>query len=62
MKLLTGLTLVFVIAKLLKIITWSWWFVFAPTIAQIIFGILILVLGTSLAVLSEATPKRKYRK
>jgi hypothetical protein len=62
MKLLTGLTLVFVIAKLLNVIDWSWWFVFAPTIAQVIFGIIMFVVVTVVAVANEATPKRKYRK
>lgn len=43
--LLVILTVIFVIAKLLNIITWSWWLVFTPAIVLIIFYIILLILA-----------------
>ena len=37
------LTIIFVIAKLLKIITWSWWLVFTPFIVYIDLVILGII-------------------
>ena len=37
------LTIIFVIAKLLGVVNWSWWLVFAPVFIQL--GIFILFLG-----------------
>lgn len=43
MKLLAILlTLIFVIAKIMGFIAWSWWLVFAPLIALIVFYIGVL--------------------
>lgn len=38
----SALTLIFVVAKLLGLINWSWWLVFSPMIIS--FGLWILVL------------------
>ena len=38
------LTLVFVIAKILGYITFSWWLVFLPVIAPAVLGILLVVI------------------
>ena len=32
------LTIIFVIAKLFGVIDWSWWLVFAPTVASVVIG------------------------
>lgn len=42
------LTVIFVVAKLLGIITWSWWLVFTPAI---IYGVidLIIIITTFIA-------------
>lgn len=32
------LTIIFVVAKLFGVIDWSWWLVFAPTIAAVTIG------------------------
>lgn len=38
------LTLIFVVAKLLNVIDWSWWLVFAPTLVSLgIIGIVLLI-------------------
>lgn len=39
------LTLVFVVAKILGYITFSWWLVFLPVIAPAVLGILLVVVG-----------------
>lgn len=42
MNILSGLTAVFIILKVLGIIQWSWWIVIAPAIVEVlIFGTLI---------------------
>ena len=38
------LTIIFVIAKLLGIINWSWWLVFAPIWVSTLLGLLILAI------------------
>lgn len=38
------LTLIFVVAKLLVIVDWSWWLVFSPLIASFGFCVLILII------------------
>jgi ATP/ADP translocase len=40
------LTIIFVIAKLMKVIGWSWWLVFAPTIVSL--SLLFSVMGATL--------------
>jgi len=37
------LTLLFVAAKLTKLITWSWWLVFAPTILHVALFIAAII-------------------
>lgn len=43
--LLVILTVIFVIAKLLNIITWSWWLVFTPTIILVVIYLIVLILS-----------------
>ena len=43
--LLVILTVIFVIAKLLNIITWSWWLVFTPTIILVVMYIILLIIA-----------------
>jgi len=50
---LSGLFLIFLTLKLCKIITWSWWWVFAPLwlipalfLAIILFGLIVTILAT----------------
>lgn len=38
-----ALTVAFVILKLCKVITWSWWLVFLPTIISAGIGIIALI-------------------
>lgn len=42
---LGALTLVFVVAKILGYITFSWWLVFLPVIAPATLGILLVAIG-----------------
>ncbi len=43
------LTIVFIILKLMKIITWSWWWVLAPLWAGLIFWIAFVAIAFILA-------------
>lgn len=43
--LLVILTVIFVIAKLLNIITWSWWLVFTPAIILLVIYLILLILA-----------------
>lgn len=47
------LTLIFVVAKLLGVIDWSWWLVFAPTLIGVGIGLTIL-LGCLMVVIIAA--------
>lgn len=38
------LTLIFVVAKLLGLINWSWWLVFSPMIISFSLGCLVLII------------------
>lgn len=40
----SALTLIFVVAKLLGLINWSWWLVFSPMIISFGFWILVLII------------------
>ena len=42
----SALTLIFVVAKLLGIVNWSWWLVFSPLIVSFGFWVLILIIIT----------------
>lgn len=49
--LLTGLTLLFVAAKLLGYIDWSWWLVLLPGIIKIVlmaFAVVVVFIGAAL--------------
>lgn len=42
MNILSGLTCVFILMKVCKVIDWNWWIVLAPAIIEVgIFGFLI---------------------
>ena len=40
---LNALLIIFVIAKILGFVTWSWWIVLSPLLIQILIGLLSLV-------------------
>lgn len=42
---LNMLTLIFVIAKVLGLVTFSWWLVFLPTLIQLAFVLLMFVVA-----------------
>ena len=44
----SALTLIFVVAKLLGIVNWSWWLVFSPLIVSFGFWVLVLIIITLL--------------
>ena len=44
MGLLDVLTIVFVVLKLVHVISWSWWLVFLPTIIDLTLAVLIWIL------------------
>jgi len=49
--LLTGLTLIFVTAKLLGYVDWSWWLVLLPGIIKVlmtVLSLLVVFIGVSL--------------
>lgn len=46
------LTIVFVILKLTGVITWSWWFVFAPLLVPVVLFLLV-ILGVVIFTLFE---------
>lgn len=47
------LTLIFVAAKLFGYVTWSWWFVFAPTFLSVGLGVFFLLLFLVAAALKD---------
>lgn len=48
------LTLVFVIAKILGLVTFSWWLVFLPTLIQLAIVLLMLVVILIAAVVEDS--------
>ena len=48
------LTLVFVIAKLLGLVTFSWWLVFMPTMIQLAIVLIMLVVVLIVAVTEDS--------
>nr|DAT11354.1 MAG TPA: hypothetical protein [Caudoviricetes sp.] len=44
--LLIGLTLIFTVCKLLKLISWSWWLVFTPAIIYVVILLLLFLIMT----------------
>jgi hypothetical protein len=42
------LTLIFVVAKLMEVINWSWWLVFAPSIIPIVVVVISLIVWAKL--------------
>ena len=47
------LTIIFVLAKLLEIITWSWWLIFLPAIIGAVISLLITFLLLVIMVVAE---------
>lgn len=47
------LTIVFVLLKAFHMIDWSWWWVFMPTIASFVIGLILIAVLIGLAVLKE---------
>ena len=43
MPMLNAVLIIFVIAKILGFITWSWWIVLSPLLIQVLVGLLSLV-------------------
>lgn len=43
------LTLIFIVLKLLKVITWSWWWVLSPLWIGFLIGVVIIILGVFIA-------------
>lgn len=50
---LSILTLIFVVAKLFGVITWSWWLVFTPVLIGVGLTILILIIAVIAAAVSD---------
>lgn len=48
------LTLIFVVAKVLGLVTFSWWLVFLPTLIQLAFVLLMLVVALIIAVTEDS--------
>ena len=42
-SLTTALTIIFVIAKITNLISWSWWIVFLPTLLELALVVLVLI-------------------
>jgi hypothetical protein len=55
------LFLVFLVLKLTKVITWSWWWVTAPLWIPIAILVGILVIGLVLAIIGAGITPRKDR-
>ena len=51
------LTIIFVVAKLMGIIDWSWWIVFAPTIIAVSLSVLLLMILLTIAVIADIYSK-----
>ena len=47
------LTIIFVLAKLLEIITWSWWLIFLPAMIGVVISVLITFLLLVIIVVAE---------
>ena len=51
------LTIIFVVAKLMGVIDWSWWLVFAPTIIAVSLSVLLLMILLVIAVIADIYSK-----
>ena len=51
------LTIIFVVAKLMGVIDWSWWIVFAPTIIAVSLSVLLLMILLTIAVIADIYSK-----
>ncbi len=56
------LTLIFVIAKMLGYITWSWWIVFAPMWVGLAIALVIMLAGVTGLGLTTLLTARCFRK
>lgn len=52
MGLTSTLTVIFIVLKLLRMISWSWWWVVSPLIFDVILLVAVLGIGSSDSVLS----------
>lgn len=48
------LTIIFVIAKLLGVINWSWWLVLLPSIISVGLSILVIIMVIILAIIAAS--------
>ena len=53
MNFLSVLTLIFIVLKLMNFIDWSWWFVLAPTLIQV-----VVMISTIIGVIVVARRKK----
>ena len=47
------LTIIFVIAKLLEVITWSWWMIFLPAMIGVAIGALIMIILLAIMIVAS---------
>ena len=47
------LTIIFILAKLLEIITWSWWLIFLPAMVGAVISVLIMFLLLAIMVVAS---------
>ena len=47
------LTIIFVLAKLLEIITWSWWLIFLPAMIGVAIGALIMIILLAIMIVAS---------
>ena len=52
-KFLNGLTIIFVIARLFNLISWSWWLVFIPTYVYVVLLIFMFIVAVILAAIES---------
>lgn len=46
----TILTVIFVIAKLIGLVEWSWWIVFLPTIIPLILWLIVIIIAVMITI------------
>ena len=47
------LTIIFILAKLLEIITWSWWLIFLPAIIGVSLGALLMFILLAIIIVAD---------
>jgi Flp pilus assembly protein TadB len=56
------LTIVFIVLKLVKVIDWSWWWVFSPLLIELGLAAVILIIGTVVASLRKKRRSKRNSK